>query len=330
MSWSRIRLCVPCLAFALGSVSAAGQSASDVAAHEAAAKAAAGEEWTGLSTQLCGPADRAGNPPRGQGATGRGAGRGAGAAPIPARDLWHHEPARIFDNLYFVGMRDVAAWAITTSQGTILIDALNDYAVQDEVVGGLTKLGLDPKQIKYVLISHGHATHSGGAKFLQDTYGARVGATASDWDLIENTQGAQAKPRRDMVVTDGQKLTLGDTTMTMYITPGHTSGPISYLIPVKDKGKTHVVALSGLSSATGAENLKTHIASAARFSDLAGKANADVMISDEDHFSNYIKTIDAMTGGHSGPSAFVVGNAAVKRYLTVIGECSAAVMASLR
>jgi metallo-beta-lactamase class B len=227
-------------------------------------------------------------------------------------------------------MRDVAAWAVTTSQGIIVIDAVNDYAVQDEIVGGLTKLGLDPKQIKYVLISHGHATHSGGAKYLQDTYGARIGVTASDWDLIENTPGTQGKPTRDMVVTDGQKLTLGDETITLYITPGHTSGPISYLIPVKDKGKTHVVALSGLSSATTVENLKTHIASAARFSDLAAKANADVMISDEDHFSNYIKTIDAMEASHSGPAAFVVGTPAVKRYLTVVGECSAAVMASLQ
>src|SRR4029078_10795954 len=163
--------------------------------------------------QLCGPADQPAAPQRGRGNAGNGAGRaagaGRGAAPAnPDVAQWHHEPAKIFDNLYFVGMNDVAAWAVTTSQGIILIDALNDYAVEDEVVGGLTKLGLDPKQIKYVIVSHGHVTHYGGAKFLQDTYGAHVAVTAADWTLIERTQGSQPKPTRDMVVTDGQKLTL--------------------------------------------------------------------------------------------------------------------------
>ena len=333
MKWYIASLSALCLAIALGSTSTVGQSRDSVAAHEAASKAAAGQEWPGLYTQLCTPADRATNPPRGRGAAtprGAGAGRGAAAPNIPDRAQWHHEPAKIFDNLDFVGVNDVASWAVTTSQGIILIDALNDYAVEDEVVGGLKKLGLDPKQIKYVIVSHGHVTHFGGAKFLQDTYGARVRLAATDWDLIEGTQGAQPKPKRDMVITDGQKLTLGDTTITMYLTPGHTPGAISYLIPVKDKGQPHVVALSGISSATGAENLKTHIASAARFADIVGKANADVMISDEDHFANYIKKIDTMTASHSGPDAFIVGNGAVKRYLTVVGECSAAVLASLQ
>jgi metallo-beta-lactamase class B len=334
MKWHAIGLAALCFATALAGTSATGQSSDAAAAHQAAAKAAAGQEWAGLYSQLCSVADQPASPQRGQGAAarrgGRAAGTGRGAAPaIPDRAQWHHEPAKIFDNLYFVGMNDVAAWAVTTSRGIILIDALNDYAVEDEIVGGLTKLGLDPRQIKYVIVSHGHATHFGGAKFLQATYGARVGLTAADWDLIERTQGAQAKPKRDMIVTDGQKLTLGDTTITMYVTPGHTAGPISYLIPVKDKGKPHVVALSGISSATGAENLKTHIASAARFADIVGSAHADVMISDEDHFANYIKKIDAMTASHSGPGAFIVGNAAVKRYLTVVRECSSAILATL-
>jgi metallo-beta-lactamase class B len=132
-----------------------------------------------------------------------------------------------------------------------------------------------------------------------------------------------------MIVTDGQKLTLGDTTITMYITPGHTAGPISYLITVKDKGKPHMVALSGISSATGADNLKAHIASASRFAALAAKAKADVMISDEDHFSNYIRTIDMMEAKGSGPNPFIVGPVAVRRYLSVVGECSSAILATL-
>jgi metallo-beta-lactamase class B len=307
---------------------AVNQSRKAVTAHKTAAKGAAGREWTGLYAQLCAPADQVAAPEGGRDGAGLAA-AGRGAAPVPDRAQWHHEPAKIFDNLYFVGMNDVAAWAVTTSQGIILIDALNAYAVEDEVVGGLRTLGLDPTQIKYVIVSHGHVTHFGGAKFLQETYGARVGLTAADWALIDDPEVAQPKPARDLIVSDGQHLTLGDTTITMYITPGHTAGPISYLIPVTDKGKRHVVALSGISSATGAENLKTHIASAARFAELAGNAKADVMISDEDHFSNHLQKIDAMAAGRASNAAFIVGTNAVKRYLVVVEECSAAVLATL-
>ena len=59
----------------------------------------------------------------------------------------------------FVGMTEYSAWALTTSQGIILIDAIYDYSVEDEVVGGLKKLGLNPADVKYVLVSHAHSDH---------------------------------------------------------------------------------------------------------------------------------------------------------------------------
>ena len=129
----------------------------------------------------------------------------------------------MFDNLYFLGQTEFSVWAITTSEGIILLDAIFDYSVEDEVVGGLKKLGLDPAQIKYVMVSHGHLDHAGGAKFLQERFGARLLMSAADYDLLDQ-ENPSWKPKRDMVVTDGQQLTLGDTTLTFYLTPGHTDG----------------------------------------------------------------------------------------------------------
>ena len=97
------------------------------------------------------------------------------------------------------------------------IDTIFDYSVEDEVVSGLKKLGLDPAKIKYVIVSHGHSDHSGGAKYLQDTSASASSCRRADWDLLDRTTGT--KPKRDMVATDGQKLTLGDTTMTIYSRP---------------------------------------------------------------------------------------------------------------
>lgn len=135
----------------------------------------------------------------------------------------------MFDNLYYVGMTEYSAWAITTSDGIIVLDAIYDYSVAEEVTGGLTKLGLDPKAIKYVIVSHGHLDHAGGAKYLQETYGARLIMSAADYDLLDQ-QNPSWKPKRDMAATDGMKLTLGDTTLTLITTStGTTYRPIAIL-----------------------------------------------------------------------------------------------------
>src|SRR6185503_3212708 len=180
--------------------------------------------------------------------SGGAAGRGRQAGP-PPREQWYHDPVKVFDNLYAFPTEDVNAWAIQTSDGIIMIDATYDYSVKELIVDAMPKVGLDPKQIKYVVVTHGHGDHSAGVKYLQDTFGARVLMSEADWNLLAqpargNFAGAPV-PKKDMVVTEGQKLTLGDTTITMHITPGHTVGTISLLIPVKDKGTPHTVAFWG-------------------------------------------------------------------------------------
>jgi len=139
-----------------------------VQAHLDAAKAAAGSDFAGVYSRICReavPPDPPPTPPQ----RGAAAGRGRQSGP-PARDTWHADPVKVFDNLYFLGQTEFSVWAIKTSEGLILIDAIFDYSVDDEVAGGLRTLGLDPATIKYVVISHGHADHSGGAKYLQDHF----------------------------------------------------------------------------------------------------------------------------------------------------------------
>ena len=97
-------------------------------------------------------------------------------ASAPARDTWYAEPAKVFDNLYFVGGKLHSAWALTTKEGIILIDTIYPYNSEELIIGGMQKVGLDPKNIKYVLISHAHSDHIGGAEVLQTRYG-----TESSW-----------------------------------------------------------------------------------------------------------------------------------------------------
>jgi metallo-beta-lactamase class B len=243
----------------------------------------------------------------------------------------------VFDNLYWLGQTEYSVWAVTTSAGIILVDTIFDYSVEDEVVSGMQKIGLDPTTIKYAIVSHGHGDHSGGAKFLQDRFGTRIVLSAADWDLLDRSSGV--KPRRDVVATDGMKLTLGDTTLTLYITPGHTLGTLSTLIPVKDNGVPRLVAewggtafnwMGGSPAYITPERpakfwFQTYIDSARRFRDIASKAGADVVIANHTNFDGSKANLPAVSSRRPGqPNPYVVGKEGVMRYMTVVEECAQA------
>ena len=306
----------------------------EVEKHIAAAKAAAGIEHAGVFDAVCSTARSviaaAAAPPR---AGGPGGGARAGGPPAPPpRERWHAEPVKVFDNMYFVGQTEFSAWAITTSEGIILLDAIFDYSVEDEVVGGLKKLGLDPAQVKYVIVSHGHLDHAGGAKFLQERFGSRLIMTAADYDLLDQ-QNPPWKPKRDLVATDGYKLTLGDTTLTLYVTPGHTEGTISTIIPLKDGGRPHVAAAWGgtlFNFGPIKPRLQAYAASAERFKGIAAKAGADVMLSNHTIYDGSKTKLPAVLARKPGERhPYVGGPDSVARYLTTVGECAQAAIAGL-
>src|SRR5204863_7895315 len=145
------------------------------------------------------------------------------------------QPYQLFDHHYFVGTKIHSSWALTTSDGIVLIDTLFDDASEPEIVEGLTTLGLDPRRIKYVLISHAHGDHDQGAALLQSRYGAKIVMGAADWDatLQRPATAAGGVPNRDISVgAEGAKITLGGTTIDVIETPGQTRGTLSYLSAV--------------------------------------------------------------------------------------------------
>jgi metallo-beta-lactamase class B len=309
------------VAIALFGVANAQDRNQRVAQHVAAARDAAGKEHAGMVERLCpmpGSQSRPNRPPPPQG--------------TPPRESWHAEPVKVFDNFYFVGMTEFSAWAVTTSAGIIVIDPIFDYSVEDEVVEGLRKLGLNPTDIRYVLVSHGHGDHAGGAKLLQERYKARVLLAAADWDLLDRDNPSW-KPRRDMEVVDGQKLTLGDTTLELHLTPGHTNGTVSTLIPVRDGAKRHVAALWGgtlFNFGPDAARFATYAKSAARFRDIAAKAGADVLLSNHTDYDGSKQKLPALATRKAGaPHPYVVGADSVRRYLTVANECAQAALATV-
>lgn len=320
-------LCSTILLFASAAVVA--QTPDTGTAHKAAATALLDSNNAGAAHLAC-PATISlqptanppgGGPARGAGMPGTGrAGRGRGT---PPRENWYAEGGQVFDNLYMLTTKMNSAWAVKTSDGIILLDTLFGYAAQDEIVDGLKKVGLDPADIKYIVVSHAHGDHDGAVKFLQDTYHPRVILGPKDWELAAR----QATPyTHDMEASDGQKLTLGDTTVTIYITPGHTGGTLSFLVPVKDRGVPHLAMEWGgtaLGPNTSVEMLRSYISNAARMKDIAGGSRADVIIGNHTEYNDALARLEQTRSRKPGePNPWVVGKEEVSKYLTVVEECA--------
>ncbi len=255
------------------------------------------------------------------------------------------EPMQVMDELYFLGSRWTTAWAIKTSAGIIIVDAMdNSDEAEHYIEGGLRKLGLDPADIKYVVISHAHGDHYGGAVYLKEKFNPRVVMSEIDWKALEETQrdplfGTKRNPlfgdppKRDMSVNDGDTIALGGTTLKLYVIPGHTLGTLATVFTVHDKGEAHRgVAWGGTAYNFGPlpDRLQLYSDTTKKYRDVLKQENADFFLSNHVGFDDSVKKMAALKDRKPGaPNPYVVGPDTVQRFLTILGECALATKASI-
>jgi len=196
-------------------------------------------------------------------------------------------PVKIFDNYIFLGLETWNASALLTSEGIVIFDPLETrFEAEEYIVNGLRELGYEPEQIKHIIVMHGHGDHFGGAKYLQELSGADVYMSEIDWEFAETDwavngprKPGQELPDRDKLIENGMTLTLGDTTIEFYMTPGHTPGTVSALIPLKDGNNEHLGGYWGGSAFSPTRNdLNQYQNSLRRFSAIAEEAGVDVIL----------------------------------------------------
>jgi metallo-beta-lactamase class B len=249
------------------------------------------------------------------------------------------EPMQVMDELYFLGNYWTSAWAVKTSEGIIIIDALdNADEAKQYIEGGLRKLGLNPADIKYVVVSHAHGDHYGGANYLKQQFGPHIVMSEIDWKVFEDPSFDPKRiplfdppPGRDMAVSDGDTLTLGDTTLKLYVIPGHTLGTLATVFTVHDHGETHrAVAWGGTAYNFGPlpDRLQIYAGTTAKYRDVLAQENADVLLSNHVGYDSAVPKMAALKERKAGdPNPFVVGKGTVQRFLTVLGECALATKA---
>jgi len=298
-----------------------------VEAHLAAGKNAAGgrdntPDFYGLVTAICV-------------APLNGAARPDAPAPRenPNRKATYMEPMKAFDDVYWMGTPSTSSWLLTSNDGYILYDTQGVYDAEDVLIGGMKKLGLDPAKVKYVIVSHGHAGESGGAYLFQSRYGSRI--VMNDWDMVEASVNGypKGKPKRDMIATDGMKITVGSRTVTLYLTPGHTPGTISSIFQVHDNGKPLTVVYSGgteFNFLNDVPHFDQYLASERKLASLAAAAGATIVLNNQSQFNGAATKLRMLKDRHPGEAhPLDVGADAVARYFRIEDECAQAVRLKL-
>lgn len=148
------------------------------------------------------------------------------------------EPFQILENVYFCGTFQASCHLIDTGDGLIMIDPGYDNTLY-LVIDSIYKLGFRPEQIKYIINTHWHWDHTEATAAMAELSGAK---TLLGKDDLEK---ARRYFEPDILVKDGDTLTLGNTTIKFLETPGHTKGTISLFFDTNHQGKTYRVGMFG-------------------------------------------------------------------------------------
>ena len=162
-------------------------------------------------------------------------------------------PFRMADDLYYVGDRLVCVHLIRTEEGLILLDA-GYHCTKHLLLESIFRLGFDPADVRWILLTHGHADHYGAANEFRNLYGTKVALSAVD------TKSMAQRPRRasgifaqipqnlpviDHQLEDGEAFAFGGKEIRCVLTPGHTLGTMSFFFDVTDNGTTYLAGQYG-------------------------------------------------------------------------------------
>jgi metallo-beta-lactamase class B len=182
----------------------------------------------------------------------------------PTSRSWNQpvEPFKIAGNLYYVGASDITSFLITTPQGHILIDSGFEETVPI-IRENVRKLGFKLEDVKILLISHAHYDHVGGMATLKELTGAKL--LVHEKDVPQLARGGKGDPhlgnqfpfrpvQADRALKDGEQVSLGGTTLTAHLTPGHTLGCTTWTMKAEGKDVVFVCSATILPGVTLTKN----------------------------------------------------------------------------
>ena len=156
------------------------------------------------------------------------------------------KPAKIFGNLYFIGIRAVCTHLVDTGDGLIIIDPGYSESLHI-IVNNIWELGFKPTDIKYIVVTHAHYDHMDSVRELAEMTGAKTFIAKADLPLLTGEiYHYPIKPfTPDVLLEDGDVISLGNTEIYCMATPGHTEGTMSFFFDVTDGHNTYRAGMFG-------------------------------------------------------------------------------------
>jgi metallo-beta-lactamase class B len=147
-------------------------------------------------------------------------------------------PFRIMDNLYYVGTKELASFLFVTPQGDILMNS--DYESSVPVIkANVEKLGFKFSDIKILIAGHAHPDHVEGDAKVKELTGAQVVVGRVDADKTKEFRPGGKEHPIDRLVDENETVSLGGTTLTAHLMPGHTRGCLAWSTTLKENGKSY-------------------------------------------------------------------------------------------
>lgn len=148
-------------------------------------------------------------------------------------------PHRVMDNLYYVGTAMLSSYLITTPEGHILVSSNYESSVP-VIRAAVEELGFDFEDIEILISGHAHPDHIEGDALVKELTGAEVvvGRLELPAQRAFRTPDGSELPI-DRVVDDGDTVSLGGTTLTAHLLPGHTRGCLAWSTELEEDGETY-------------------------------------------------------------------------------------------
>ena len=160
------------------------------------------------------------------------------------------DPFKIADNLYYVGDKYVCIHLIDTGDGLILIDS-GYLGATHLLVDNIWRAGFDPKNVRWIIHTHGHSDHYGASEEFRIMYGTKLAISKVDAELIRGKDISSELypmskvPEFDYEIEDGEIFELGNVKIRCVLTPGHTDGVLSLFFDVTYEGQTYLAGMLG-------------------------------------------------------------------------------------
>ena len=167
---------------------------------------------------------------------------------------YYLEPTQYTDDIYHIGSKNAPCWLIKSLDGLILLDTGLPKTLY-QILENINKLGFDYHDIRHIIHSHGHIDHIGGTRALVEMTGAKTYIGEGDADMVRGVNQLQwtnefnmpfEEPfEPDVIIKDGDEITIGEKTFTFYACPGHTQGTLTIFFNCYDDGKEYRAGMFG-------------------------------------------------------------------------------------